>query len=60
MFVYGFLVSAPLGHLLLSLQQRAFAGRTGARAKFAQILSSNLIIAPIQVTGARRRPLAAL
>jgi peroxisomal membrane protein 2 len=51
MFIYGFLVSAPLGHLLLNAQQRVFAGRTSGKAKLAQILSSNLIISPISVAG---------
>lgn len=52
MAVYGMFVSAPLGHLLVSLLQRAFAGRTGARARIAQILASNLLLAPIQSSGA--------
>ncbi|KAI5123564.1 hypothetical protein M0805_003383 [Coniferiporia weirii] len=50
MALYGFLVSAPLGHLLVSLLQRAFAGKTGVRARIGQILCSNLLVAPIQST----------
>ncbi|KAF8634459.1 hypothetical protein AX15_000902 [Amanita polypyramis BW_CC] len=50
MFIYGLLVSAPLSHYLLGLLQRAFAGRTGKGAKIAQILASNLLVAPIQTT----------
>ncbi|KAB5593626.1 hypothetical protein CTheo_2919 [Ceratobasidium theobromae] len=46
--MYGFFVSAPMGHFFVGLLQRAFAGRTGTGAKIAQILASNLIVAPIQ------------
>ncbi|GAA5838361.1 hypothetical protein JCM9279_003221 [Rhodotorula babjevae] len=46
--IYGFFVSAPLGHALLAILQRAFAGKTSARAKFLQIIASNLFISPIQ------------
>lgn len=51
MAAYGFLVSAPLGHLLVSILQRAFAGKTGPRARIGQILASNLFFAPIQGSG---------
>ncbi|MCJ1257890.1 hypothetical protein MMC24_005718 [Lignoscripta atroalba] len=50
MAVYGAFISAPLGHFLISILQRLFAGRTSLRAKILQILVSNLIIAPIQNT----------
>ncbi|KAH9486609.1 Peroxisomal membrane protein PMP22 [Psilocybe cubensis] len=50
MAIYGFLVSAPLSHLLIGLLQRAFAGKTSAKAKIAQILASNLLISPIQTS----------
>ncbi|KAH8120220.1 hypothetical protein DFH11DRAFT_1558931 [Phellopilus nigrolimitatus] len=50
MALYGFLVSAPLGHVLIGTLQRIFAGRTGTRARVAQILCSNLLVAPIQST----------
>jgi len=43
MALYGFLVSAPLGHVLVGRLQRTFAGQ-----KLAQILASNLLVAPIQ------------
>ncbi|KAG8699355.1 hypothetical protein FRC09_006667 [Ceratobasidium sp. 395] len=46
--IYGFFISAPMGHFFVGLLQRAFAGRTSAGAKIAQILASNLIVAPIQ------------
>jgi len=52
MALYGFFVSAPLGHFLVGLLQRAFAGKTGLKARLAQLLASNLLIAPIQTTGA--------
>ncbi|KAI1132960.1 integral membrane protein [Nemania abortiva] len=48
MAAYGALVSAPLGHFLIWLLQKAFKGRTSLRAKILQILVSNLVIAPIQ------------
>lgn len=58
MAIYGFLVSAPLGHVLVGALQRAFAGRTGTRARIAQILASNLLIAPIQTSGMPHRRLS--
>jgi len=50
MAIYGFLVSAPLSHFLIGLLQKAFAGQTSPRARIAQILASNLLIAPIQTS----------
>ncbi|KDR85340.1 hypothetical protein GALMADRAFT_234162 [Galerina marginata CBS 339.88] len=50
MAIYGFLVSAPLSHLLIGLLQKAFAGRTSTRDKIAQIVASNLLISPIQTS----------
>ena len=44
MAAYGAFISAPLGHLLISILQRMFAGRTSLRAKILQILVSNLIV----------------
>lgn len=48
MAVYGAFISAPLGHFLISILQKLFAGRTSLKAKIMQILVSNLVIAPIQ------------
>jgi len=48
MAAYGAFISAPMGHLLVGFLQRAFAGKTSNFAKFAQVLASNLFIAPIQ------------
>jgi len=48
MAAYGAFVSAPLGHVLISILQKVFAGRTSLKAKILQILFSNLFIAPIQ------------
>jgi len=48
MALYGAFISAPMGHVLISILQRVFAGRTSLRAKVLQILASNLIISPIQ------------
>ncbi|RMJ23536.1 integral membrane protein [Aspergillus sp. HF37] len=50
MALYGMFISAPLGHVLISILQKVFAGRTSLKAKILQILASNLIIAPIQNT----------
>ncbi|OQO14441.1 hypothetical protein B0A48_01318 [Cryoendolithus antarcticus] len=48
MAVYGAFISAPLGHVMISLLQRLFAGRTSLKAKILQIIVSNLVISPIQ------------
>ncbi|OAL46773.1 hypothetical protein IQ07DRAFT_516650 [Pyrenochaeta sp. DS3sAY3a] len=48
MAVYGAFISAPLGHVLISLLQKIFQGRKSLKAKILQILVSNLIISPIQ------------
>ena len=44
MAAYGAFVSAPLGHMLISILQWMFAGRTSLRAKILQILVSNLVV----------------
>lgn len=44
MAVYGAFISAPLGHVLISILQKIFAGRTSLKAKILQILASNLIV----------------
>lgn len=44
MAVYGAFVSAPLGHVLIKILQKLFAGRTSLKAKILQILVSNLIV----------------
>lgn len=44
MAAYGAFVSAPLGHVLISILQKLFAGRTSLKAKILQILVSNLIV----------------
>ncbi|KAI9513035.1 hypothetical protein F5148DRAFT_972365 [Russula earlei] len=48
MALYGFLVSAPLSHVLVGQLQKAFAGRTGRAAKLGQVVASNVIVSPIQ------------
>lgn len=48
MAIYGALISAPLGHILVTLLQRTFAGRTSKKSKIGQIAVSNLIVSPIQ------------
>lgn len=44
MAAYGAFVSAPLGHVLISILQKLFAGRTSLKAKILQILISNLVV----------------
>ncbi len=44
MAIYGTFISAPLGHALIGLLQKVFAGRTSLKAKILQILVSNLIV----------------
>lgn len=44
MAIYGAFVSAPLGHVLISILQSIFRGRTSLKAKILQILASNLIV----------------
>lgn len=46
MMVYGAFVAAPLGHLLIKILQKTFAGRTSLKAKIMQIIVSNLIVSP--------------
>ncbi|RPB15828.1 hypothetical protein P167DRAFT_571014 [Morchella conica CCBAS932] len=48
MAFYGALISAPLGHILVTLLQKVFAGRTSTKSKIAQIVVSNLLVSPIQ------------
>ncbi|KAL2221980.1 integral membrane protein 25D9-6 [Thermoascus aurantiacus ATCC 26904] len=50
MALYGMFISAPLGHLLIGILQKIFAGRTSTKAKILQIIVSNLIVSPIQNT----------
>lgn len=64
MAIYGALISAPLGHVLISMLQKLFQGRTSVKAKILQILVSNLIvsadvcsdIAAVMLTGCRSPP----
>jgi hypothetical protein len=44
MAAYGALISAPLGHMLISILQWLFSGRTSVKAKVLQILVSNLVV----------------
>lgn len=59
MAVYGALISAPLGHVLISLLQKIFQGRKSLKAKVLQILLSNLIVSPLRHP-VRDAPLTAL
>lgn len=51
MAVYGAFISAPLGHVLISILQKMFAGRTSVKAKILQILVSNLLVGSINIPG---------
>lgn len=44
MALYGAFISAPLGHVMISILQKMFAGRTSLRAKILQIIVSNLVV----------------
>jgi hypothetical protein len=44
MAAYGAFISAPLGHVLISILQKVFSGRTSLKAKILQIIASNLIV----------------
>lgn len=46
MAAYGAFISAPMGHVLISILQWLFAGRTSLKAKILQILVSNLVVSP--------------
>lgn len=56
MAMYGFCVSAPLGHFLVGLLQRSFQGKVGLKYRLGQLLASNLLIAPVQTTGSSYDP----
>jgi peroxisomal membrane protein 2 len=49
MALFGFFISAPLGHAMVKTMHRIFAGRTGRAAKFGMLAASMLVIAPIQI-----------
>ena len=55
MAAYGAFVSAPLGHVLISILQRMFAGRTSLVAKILQIIVSNLVVRISQAPERSRR-----
>jgi len=48
MGAYGAFIAAPMSHYLVGTLQKMFAGKTSAAAKVAQILASNIFVAPIQ------------
>ncbi|KAG0222777.1 hypothetical protein BGW42_006331 [Actinomortierella wolfii] len=48
MALYGLLVSGPLAHTLFLQVTARFLGKQGAKWKFAQIMSTQLITSPIQ------------
>jgi hypothetical protein len=48
MALYGFIVSAPLSHVLVGEVQKAFVGKTGRTAKLGQVVANCLIVSPVQ------------
>lgn len=44
MAAYGAFIAAPLGHVLISILQKLFSGRTSLKAKILQIIVSNLVV----------------
>lgn len=44
MALYGAFISAPLGHVMISILQKMFAGRTSLKSKILQIIVSNLVV----------------
>ena len=51
MVLYGAIISAPMGHILVGILQKAFAGKTSMAARFGQVIASNIFVAPIQAAG---------
>jgi hypothetical protein len=51
MAAYGAFIAGPMSHYLVGTLQKFFAGKTSVPARVAQILASNIFIAPIQTTG---------
>lgn len=49
MAVFGAFVSAPMGHILIGILQRVFAGRTSLKAKVLQIIASNLLVSRLSM-----------
>merc|ERR1712093_668279 len=47
---YGFFISAPLSHVMMGALQKAFAGKTGPKAKVGMIVASNLLVTPVQMS----------
>jgi hypothetical protein len=58
MGAYGAFIAAPMSHYLVGTLQKFFAGKTSPTARAAQILASNIFIAPIQTIGILYRVLA--
>lgn len=50
MAIYGAFISAPMGHVLINILQRVFAGQTSLQAKILQIVASNLIVRVLSVS----------
>jgi hypothetical protein len=50
MAIYGAFISAPIGHVLITLLQKMFRGRTSLKAKVLQILVSNLVVSFSTIT----------
>ncbi|KAG8892747.1 hypothetical protein FRB99_002467 [Tulasnella sp. 403] len=48
MALYGFFISAPMGHYLNTAMLRIFAGRTSKKSKVARFCAQNFVVAPLQ------------
>ncbi|KAF8337415.1 uncharacterized protein EI90DRAFT_3144475 [Cantharellus anzutake] len=46
--LYGFFISAPLGHYAVGSLQKFFEGKNGPSARFLLLLGNNLFVAPLQ------------
>jgi len=46
--LYGFFISAPLGHYAVGTLQKFFEGKNGPAARLLLLLANNLFVAPVQ------------
>ena len=49
--LYGFFISAPLGHYAVGTLQKFFEGKNGPAARLLLLLANNLFVAPVQTAG---------
>jgi peroxisomal membrane protein 2 len=58
--IYGFLVGAPLSHVLVSALQKAFEGKETPLYKILFLIANNILVAPVQTAGQHLSPLNTL